>query len=115
MDIEKLRSFCLQLPGVTEDVKWEKDLCFLIGGKMFCVTGLDQPFSASLKVTDEAFGQLTTLAGISPAPYLARYKWVLIENANSLSPEAWERYILHSYQLVKDKLPAKVKKQLNLQ
>lgn len=115
MTLEKLRALCLQLPGTTEDIKWEKDLCFLIGEKMFCVTGLEQEvFSASFKVSDEAYGELTSRPGIVPAPYLARYKWVLIENAASLSPAEWEQYILNAYQLVRQKLPAKVKKALNI-
>ena len=37
MDIEKLRAICKALPAVTEDIKWEHDLVFSIGGKMFCV------------------------------------------------------------------------------
>ena len=35
MTIEGLRSICRSLPGITEDVKWGSDLCFLVGGKMF--------------------------------------------------------------------------------
>lgn len=114
MDLDKLRSLCMQLPGVTEDIKWEKDLCFLVGGKMFCVTGLDQPFSASFKVTEGAFGSLTAMAGIIPAPYLARYYWVLVEDAQSLSPAQWEEHLRQAYQLVRDKLPAKTKKELGV-
>ncbi len=114
MDIEKLRRLCLQLPGVTEDIKWEKDLCFPIGGKMFCLTGLDQAFSASFKTTEEAYGNLTGLAGIIPAPYLARYHWVLVEEAGRLTTDEWEQYIRQAYQLVRDKLPVKTKKQLGL-
>jgi predicted DNA-binding protein (MmcQ/YjbR family) len=115
MNLEKLRSLCLQLPAVTEGVKWGQDLCFMVGEKMFCVTGLEQEaFSASFKVSDEAYGELTSRPGIVPAPYLARYKWVLVEDAASLSPAEWEQYVLHAYQLVRQKLPAKVKKALNL-
>lgn len=114
MNFEYLRSFCLQLPGTTEDIKQDKTLCFLVGGKMFCLTGLEDAFTASLKVTEEAFGNLTTSPSISPAPSMARYKWVQIEKAHSLSAEEWERYILHSYLLVRRRLPAKTKKELNL-
>jgi len=31
-------------------------------------------------VTDEEFGELTDRRGIIPAPYAARYKWILIED-----------------------------------
>jgi predicted DNA-binding protein (MmcQ/YjbR family) len=43
MNIEALRKFCLSLPAVTEDVKWGADLCFSVGGKMFCVTSMEGP------------------------------------------------------------------------
>src|SRR5438132_11719536 len=80
MNIETLRNICKSLPGVTEDVKWEDDLCFLIAGKIFCITGFDSPLMVSLKVPDEEFEGLIASEGISPAPYLARYKWVLIKD-----------------------------------
>lgn len=35
MDVKDLRSMCKQLPGVSEDIKWEDHLCFNVGGKMF--------------------------------------------------------------------------------
>jgi predicted DNA-binding protein (MmcQ/YjbR family) len=41
MNLEKIREYCLSLPHVTEEVLWEKDLVFKIGGKMFAVIGLD--------------------------------------------------------------------------
>ena len=31
MSLNWIRTFCLALPRVTEDVKWEKDLVFSIG------------------------------------------------------------------------------------
>lgn len=115
MNIEELQAICKSLPHVTEDIKWGNDLCFCIGGKMFCVAGLNQsPTSASFKVLDEEFEEMSTQDGFIPAPYVARYKWVLAEDINVLSPKEWQYYVTQSYNLVKDKLPAKVKKELNL-
>ena len=108
MDIEHLREFCLSLPHVEEDVKWGNDLCFLVGKKMFCVTGLSGSFGVSLKVKNEEFDELTTLSDIIPAPYLARYKWVFVKNADCFSRDEWEHYIRQSYTLVKSKLPKKM-------
>jgi len=112
MDIEKLRDICTSLPHVTEDVKWGNDLCFLIGEKMFCVTGFETPLKISLKVTDEEFDELSNSPGIIPAPYVARYKWVLVEDVNRFTMQQWEFYIKQSYELVKAKLPKKVLDQL---
>ncbi|MET0759318.1 MAG: MmcQ/YjbR family DNA-binding protein [Flavobacterium sp.] len=115
MNIEELQQLCKSLPSVTEDIKWGNDLCFCIGGKMFCVVGLNQsPTSASFKVLDEEFEEMSSREGFKPAPYVARYKWVLAEDINVFSNSEWQHYVAQSYTLIKDKLPAKVKKELNL-
>lgn len=105
MDIETIRNICNALPSVTEDIKWGNDLCFLIGGKMFCVVPLDTPLKVSLKVPDEEFGTMTEQQGIIPAPYAARNKWILVENANLFDPEKWKYYISQSYNMVRARVP----------
>jgi predicted DNA-binding protein (MmcQ/YjbR family) len=113
MTIEELQQICKQLPGVTEDIKWENDLCFCVGRKMFLVVGLGQvPASASFKVTPEEFSELTAQAGFVPAPYLARHHWVLAENISRLTKQEWEQSVRQSYELVAAKLPKKVQKEL---
>jgi predicted DNA-binding protein (MmcQ/YjbR family) len=115
MNIEDIRTLCRALPAVTEDIKWGHDLVFSIGAKMFCVAGLDQtPTSASFKVKDEEFDEMCNRQGFKPAPYVARYKWVLAEDINKMKKAEWEHYLKQSYHLVKDKLPVKLKKQLGL-
>ncbi len=108
MNIEKLRKLCLSLPHATEDVKWGNDLCFCVGKKMFCITGLSGNFKVSLKVRDDEFDELSVSPGIIKAPYVARYKWILVENDSRFSEREWEHYIRQSYELVKEKLPQKV-------
>ena len=115
MNIEELQNICKALPLVTEDIKWGNDLVFSIGGKMFCVAGLNQsPTTASFKVTDEEFDEMCDREGFKPAPYVAKYKWVWTENINKMSKGEWKKYIKQSYDLVKEKLPAKIKKQLGI-
>ena len=41
MDPEAFRADCLSFPGVTEDLKWEHDLVFSVGKKMFAVLVLE--------------------------------------------------------------------------
>ena len=108
MNIESLRDFCRTLPAVTEDVKWGHDLCFSVAGKMFCVAALDGPLSVSFKVKDDEFDEISSSPGFRPAPYAARYKWVLVEEVNNLSRKEWAHYIRQSYDLVKAKLPKSV-------
>jgi predicted DNA-binding protein (MmcQ/YjbR family) len=107
MDLDTLRNYCNSLPHVTQYVKWENDLCFLIGAKMFCITGFTTPITVSLKVNDDEFEALTVRYGIIPAPYLARYKWIYIQNEKVLSRKDWEYYIRQSYELVKAKTTQK--------
>ncbi len=112
MNIEDLRTLCHSLKGTTEDVKWGNDLCFLIGEKMYCVTGLEGPFTASLKVRPQEFESLTERNWIIPAPYLARYHWVFAENGEALSPEEWQLYVKQSYNLVLKKLSKKAREEI---
>lgn len=114
MNIEQLRKFCLSFPGSTEDIKWGADLCFSVGGKMFCVTGADSMQSGlSIKCTSETFEELIERDGIDPAAYVGRYKWVRIEDLDSVTPSELKTLIGKSYQLVFDKLPAKIKKTIS--
>ncbi|PVY42446.1 MmcQ/YjbR family DNA-binding protein [Pontibacter virosus] len=112
MNIESLRSYCLSLRGVTEDVKWGNDLCFLIGGKMFCVTNLDGEPSVSFKVSDAEFEELTSLTGIIPAPYMARNKWIQVQSWDKFIDPQWENYVKQSYELIKSKLTKKLQKEI---
>ena len=105
MNIETLRELCRALAAVTEDVKLGHDLCFSVADKMFCVAALDGPLTVSFKVKDEEFDELSSTPGFSPAPYVARYKWVLVEDVNKLSRKEWSHYVKQSYELVKAKLP----------
>jgi predicted DNA-binding protein (MmcQ/YjbR family) len=114
MNIEDLRKLCSSLPAVTEDIKWANDLVFSIGGKMFCVTSLEPPFTCSFKVKDEEFEELSNQNGFMPAPYIARAKWVLVNDPSKLNKREWEKYIKQSYELVKMKLTKKLRQKLGL-
>jgi predicted DNA-binding protein (MmcQ/YjbR family) len=112
MDIAEIQAICLKLKGITEDIKWENHLCFNIGGKMFLVTAPDSfPVSASIKVSDDDFLELPTKKGIIPAPYMARHKWVFLEDINIWTKKQWEHYIGNAYHLVGSRLPAKKRKE----
>jgi predicted DNA-binding protein (MmcQ/YjbR family) len=110
MTIENLQAICNKLGDVKEDIKWGHDLCFNIGGKMFLVTTPDSiPVSASFKTDEETFNELTEKDGFIPAPYLARHKWVYMDDINRLSKNEWGQLIRQSYDQVKAKLPKKKK------
>ena len=108
MTVDDIRSIALKLPGFNEDIKWGNDLCFCIAEKMFCVTSLEGEWKMSAKVEAEDFEELCQREGIIPAPYVARNKWVLIDNTAKLSKKEVSDFIKKSYELVKAKLPKKV-------
>ena len=114
MDIESVRKYCLSLPHVTEVVSWEKDLTLRIGNKMFAVLSLEPTTDhvMSFKCTPEQFSELVEREGIMPAPYVARYHWVALERFNVLNKRELEMLLSTAYQLVRDKLPKKVRDKL---
>lgn len=113
MTIDQLRSICIAFPAATEEMKWEHDLCFCVGGKMFVVAGIDSlPFSVSFKVPAEAFEALLENPGFEPAPYLARHGWVRVKDLAILDETACRFYAQQSYRLEAEKLPAKLRKAL---
>ncbi|MEM7705389.1 MAG: MmcQ/YjbR family DNA-binding protein [Pseudomonadota bacterium] len=69
---------CRALPGSTDQVQWENDRVFKVGGKMFACTGLNKSQPYSFKVETHRFLELTDQPGIRPAPYLARFHWVQV-------------------------------------
>ncbi len=114
MDQESIRKFCLSLPHVDEKVQWENDLLFRIGGKMFAVVALEPSHGVlmSLKCTPEKFAELVEQDGIIPAPYVARYHWVAFERFDALPDREVKELLTKAYELVRDKLPKKVKDSL---
>ena len=114
MDIESVRSFCLSLPHVDEKVQWENDLLFRIGEKMFAVVSLEpaSDHCMSFKCTPEKFAELTEQDGIVPAPYVARYHWVALKRFDALPERELKELLRTAYGLVYEKLPAKIKRQL---
>jgi predicted DNA-binding protein (MmcQ/YjbR family) len=117
MDAESVRKYCLSLPHVTEDVQWESDLLFRIGNKMFAVVALDaaSDHRMSFKCTPEVFAELTEREGIVPAPYVARYHWVALERFDALPEGELKNLLRNAYQLILEKLPGKLKTQLEQQ
>ncbi len=111
MDIEWIRQFCLSLPQATEQIQWEGDLVFKVGGKMFAVVPLEPArLWISFKCTTEEFAELVERPGIIPAPYLARAHWIAVESENVLSRAEVERLLRQAHALVLAKLPSKVQK-----
>jgi predicted DNA-binding protein (MmcQ/YjbR family) len=114
MDIEWVRNLCLSFPQTTEEEVWDNDLTFKVAGKMFAHTVLvPAPVWISFKAAPESFADLTERAGIIPAPYLARAKWVALETKDALSPDELRVLLRASYDMVVAKLPKKTQAALS--
>jgi predicted DNA-binding protein (MmcQ/YjbR family) len=106
-------NLCLSFPGATESIQWGGERVFKVGGKMFAVISAARDADAmSFKTSDESFRLLTELPGLSPAPYLARAKWVRIAPLSSLPPADLAAYLRRAHELVVAALPKKTREQL---
>lgn len=115
MSFKTFATFCRKLPHVTEDVKWESNLVFSVGGKMFALFELPDISHVSFRTTPWLFATLISKEGIDPAPYLARHNWVLVFKPKALPAAMLKQLLRESYQLVAAGLPAKKRKELGLQ
>jgi predicted DNA-binding protein (MmcQ/YjbR family) len=114
MELEILRNACLALKGTKEEIKWEHDLVYSIGGKMYCVTSMEGPHDFSCKVPDEQYEELILVPGIEPAPYLARARWVLVTSKCAWKTSKKLELVQDSYRIVGSKLTKKAQKELGL-
>ena len=114
MILEELQKICLSFPAVTEDIKWENNLCFCVADKIFCIANLEPPHTFSFKVKEEEFDELVQFEGFIPAPYLARANWVMVVDPSKLSRESLNNYLQQSYGLIKSKISRKIKDELGL-
>lgn len=109
MDADWIRKYCLSFPQATENLQWEDELCFKVGGKIFVMLGLDSvPQRLCFKCSPEKFAELCEIEDIGPAPYVGRYKWVMLHRLDALGDRELEDCIRQSYEMVASK--AKVRK-----
>jgi predicted DNA-binding protein (MmcQ/YjbR family) len=106
MNVDKIREYCLAFRGAKENLQWGDDLCFKIGGKIFTIVGLDNP-RLCFKCTPETFSELIEREDIRPAPYVGRYKWVMLDRLDALPSDELKELIRQSYEMVVAKAPAK--------
>lgn len=101
MNFDALRVLCLSLPNATENLQWEDELCFKVQGKIFAMVSLSSvPQRLIFKSDPDEFPELLEREGILPAPYVGRYKWVMLENLDALPKGEIERCIKKSYEMV---------------
>jgi predicted DNA-binding protein (MmcQ/YjbR family) len=111
MNIEEFRDYCMAKAGVTEEFPFdETTLVFKVMGKMFALTNLDGEWSLALKCDpDRAIELREQFPSIRPGYHMSKIHWNTVMMDGSLPQKLVLELIDHSYQLVVDKLPNKLK------
>lgn len=115
MDVETFRTYCLGLPHCTESLPFDEvTLCFKIADlKIFAILPLDKPYSTNLKCDPQRAIELREQYQAVEAGFHSNKKhWNTISFNNDLSDECLLDLIKHSYQLVWEKIPKKIRQNL---
>lgn len=113
MTKDELHAAAMALPGAHMDVQWGDDHVYKVAGKMFCAT--DAAYSnLSFKATDIAFEALTEAGRGQPAPYLARAKWVMLDDLASQDAGEVADWVRTAHGLVAAKLTRKQRAEIGL-
>jgi predicted DNA-binding protein (MmcQ/YjbR family) len=117
MNIEELREYCLSLKGTTDEFPFDDvTLVLKVQGKMFALIPLDNPETQiALKCNPErAIALREEYSAIVPAWHFNKKHWNTVLLNSQLSRNMVCELIDHSYQLVVDGLPKKLKDELRL-
>lgn len=115
MDIEKVRSYCLSKPYVTEDMPFGPEyVVFRIGGKIFCCLALVLGNVVQLKWNPDEFDEIIArYAYVAQAWHWHKRHMIQFNLDEAPVPDAVaEDLIDRSYQYVRQRLPKKIQKQL---
>jgi predicted DNA-binding protein (MmcQ/YjbR family) len=116
MDIEQLREYCLSKTAVEETLPFGPDtLVYKVGGKIFLLTGLEEELQFNVKCDpDLAVALRESFSCVLPGYHMNKKHWNTIIVDGSVSTRQLKEWIDHSYQLVVESLPKKLKEQLKL-
>lgn len=116
MNIETFRNYCLEKRGVTEELPFGPDnLVFKLMGKMFALAGLDEvPLRVNLKCDPEKAINLREEYPdlVLPGYHMNKTHWNTVVLDGFLPNSLIFGLIDHSYNLVLQGLPKKLKKDL---
>lgn len=114
MNIEDFRSYCLQKKGVTESFPFDdKTLVFKVGNKIFALVGINNFEFVNLKCDPERSAELReTHSGIKPAWHMSKKHWNSVYIDSDVSVELFLELVNHSFELVFNSLPKRIKNEL---
>lgn len=114
MTLEQFRAFCIGKPGVEEGLPFGPDtLVFKVGGKMFALTGIDSFDYINLKCDPERALELREVyEAIRPGYHMSKKHWNSVYMDGTLNDQFILELTDHSYKLVFNSLPKKVRQEL---
>lgn len=115
MNIEDVRLYCLSLKGVSESFPFDQEtLVFKVLDKMFCLGGLEPPFSINLKCDPEKAIELREEYDyVRPGFHMNKKHWNTIDLDGSVNGNRVKEWIEDSYNLVVSGMTKKAKKKLS--
>jgi predicted DNA-binding protein (MmcQ/YjbR family) len=114
LNLEELRDYCLQKPGVAEGLPFGEDtLVFKVGEKLFLLTSMSQGNQFNVKCDPELAIELRErYPEVKPGYHMNKKLWNTIMLDGSLTRQQLCEMIDHSYEQVVKGLPKKVQEQL---
>jgi predicted DNA-binding protein (MmcQ/YjbR family) len=102
VNIEEFRDYCLEKPGVSEEMPFGPDiLVFKVGGKIFALTDINTFASINLKCDPERAVELRDQFDfIRPGYHMSKKHWNTVLLESGLSNAMLQEMIDHSYALV---------------
>ncbi len=116
MTPRQIDKFCASLPAATRIVQWEGVAVFKVGGKMFCLIAPEDHSVGriSFKSAPEHYDALSRSPGFRPAPYLARAKWVSVDDPAALTDAEMKAYLRRAHAVIAAALPRRKQAELGL-
>jgi len=116
MTPKQIDRFCASLPAATRTVQWQGVIVFKVGGRMFCLIAPEDHSVGriSFKSAPEHYDALSRSPGFRPAPYLARARWVSVDDPGTLTAAEMKAYVGRAHAVIAAGLPKKKQRELAL-
>ena len=118
MNIETLYEFCAILKGVTEEFPFDQEtLAFKVGGKIFCLTGLDSWESGNPAINlkcnpEKAIAIRQEYEAVVPGYHMSKVHWNTVAINQDASDKLVLEWLQDSYNLVFASLTKKIQKEI---
>ncbi len=114
MEITAFRSYCLSKPGTSEDTPFDEiTLCFKVGGKIFAIIDIALFESVNLKCDPEKAIELREYyQAVTPGFHMNKKHWNTVFFNQDLNDVELLSLVDHSYDLVFNSLPKKIKAEI---